>query len=50
VIHFTRKDIGDWMYLKDGKIIGDATACPALAHSSAEDRKQMEEQFGLVCR
>ncbi len=32
-IHFTRADIGDWMYFQNGKIIGNATACPALAHA-----------------
>jgi uncharacterized protein YegJ (DUF2314 family) len=48
-IHFSRSDIGDWMYFKDGKVVGDATACPALAHSSPEDRRQMEEQYGLFC-
>jgi uncharacterized protein YegJ (DUF2314 family) len=35
-IHFTRADIGDWMYFQDDKIVGNATACPALAHASAE--------------
>ena len=49
VIHFTRENIGDWMYFQNGKIIGNATACPALAHASAEERQQMKEQYGLVC-
>ncbi|HLW90568.1 MAG TPA: DUF2314 domain-containing protein [Roseiarcus sp.] len=48
-IHFTRQDIGDWMYFQNGKIIGNATACPALAHASTEERRQMKEQYGLVC-
>jgi uncharacterized protein YegJ (DUF2314 family) len=48
-IHFTRADIGDWMYFQDGKIVGNATACPALAHASAEERRQMKEQYGLDC-
>lgn len=48
-VHFTRQDIGDWMYFQDGKIIGNATACPALAHASAEERRQMREQYGLAC-
>jgi uncharacterized protein YegJ (DUF2314 family) len=49
VIHFKREDIGDWMYFQNGKIIGNATACPALAHASAEERRQMKEQYGLAC-
>ncbi len=48
-IHFTREDIGDWMYRQDGKIIGNATACPALAHATAEERRAMKEQYGLAC-
>ena len=43
-IPFTRQDIGDWMYLENGKIIGNATACPALAHASAEERRWMKEK------
>ena len=35
-IYFTKKNIGDWMYFQDGKIVGNVTACPALAHASAE--------------
>jgi uncharacterized protein YegJ (DUF2314 family) len=49
IIHFTTQDIGDWMYFQDGKIIGNATACPALAHASAQERRQMKEQYGLDC-
>jgi uncharacterized protein YegJ (DUF2314 family) len=48
-VHFVRQDIGDWMYFQNGKIIGNATACPALAHASAEERRQMKEQYGLEC-
>ena len=48
-LHFARQDIGDWMYFQDGKIIGNATACPALAHASAAERRQMKERYGLDC-
>jgi uncharacterized protein YegJ (DUF2314 family) len=48
-IHFARQDIGDWMYFQNGKIVGNATACPALAHASAEERRQMKEEYGLAC-
>jgi uncharacterized protein YegJ (DUF2314 family) len=48
-IHFARQDIGDWMYFQNGKIVGNATACPALAHASADERRQMKEQYGLAC-
>jgi len=48
-VHFTRQDIGDWIYFWDGKIIGNATACPALAHASPQERRQMKEHYGLAC-
>ena len=49
IVRFAREDIGDWMYFQDGKIVGNATACPALAHASAAERRQMKEQYGLAC-
>jgi uncharacterized protein YegJ (DUF2314 family) len=49
VVRFTRQDIGDWMYWQDGKIVGNATACPALAHATAEERREMKEKYGLDC-
>ena len=49
VVRFVREDIGDWMYYQNGKIVGNATACPALAHASAAERRQMKEQYGLAC-
>jgi uncharacterized protein YegJ (DUF2314 family) len=48
-IDFTRQDIGDWMCLQDGKIVGNFTTCPALAHASAAERRQMKEQYGIDC-
>jgi uncharacterized protein YegJ (DUF2314 family) len=48
-LHFKRQDIGDWMYWQNGKIVGNATACPALAHASAQEGRQMKEQYGLAC-
>jgi uncharacterized protein YegJ (DUF2314 family) len=49
VIHFTREYIGDRMYLQNGKIVGNATVCPALVHGPEADRQLMKERFGLVC-
>jgi len=49
VVHFARQDIGDWMYFQNGKIVGNATACPALAHASAAERRQMKKEYGLAC-
>jgi uncharacterized protein YegJ (DUF2314 family) len=49
VIHFTKEDIGDWMYRQNGKIIGNATACAALAHASSEERQQVKDHYGIAC-
>ncbi len=49
IVHFARQDIGDWMYRRYGKIVGNATACPALARASAEERREMKEKYGLDC-
>ncbi|HLH11412.1 MAG TPA: DUF2314 domain-containing protein [Methylovirgula sp.] len=48
-VHFKREDIGDWMYRQDGKIVGNATACAALAHASPQERQQVKEQYGIDC-
>ena len=48
-ISFGRADIADWTYFENGKIAGNATACPALAHASPDEQRQMREQYGLVC-
>jgi uncharacterized protein YegJ (DUF2314 family) len=48
-IHFVKDDIADWMYVQDGKIKGNATACPALAHATPTERKKMAEEYGIVC-
>ena len=48
-VRFTRAYVGDWMYLRNGKIVGNATACPALAHADSATRRQMADQYGLVC-
>ena len=47
-VHFERADIGDWMYRKDGKIVGNFTACPALAQASPAERRQYAE-MGINC-
>jgi hypothetical protein len=40
---------GGLIFFQDAKIVGNALACPALAHASAEERRQMKEQYGLAC-
>lgn len=49
IVQFEKQDIVDWMYLQDGKIKGNFTACPALKLASADLRRNMKEQYGLSC-
>ena len=49
LVSFVRADIGDWTYWRDGKMVGNATACPALAYASAQERRQMKDQYGIDC-
>ena len=48
-IHFGRQDIADWTYFQDGKVVGNFTACPALAHASAAERREMTQRYGISC-
>ena len=49
VVAFTRADVGDWMYRRNGKMIGNSTACAALAHASTEERREMKVKYGVDC-
>ena len=49
VVAFTRADVGDWMYWRNGKMIGNSTACAALAHASTEERREMKVKYGVDC-
>lgn len=48
-IVFARNDIADWTYFQGDRIVGNMTACPALAHASAAERQLMHEKYGLDC-
>jgi uncharacterized protein YegJ (DUF2314 family) len=48
-IAFGKNDIADWMYMEDGKMNGNFTACPALKNAPEAQRKEIIEQYGLSC-
>ena len=48
-IAFTRGDIFDWMYIKDGKIVGNVTACPLLLRGPKEELEFYRQNYGLQC-
>lgn len=49
IIRFVTDDIGDWMYLQNGRIVGNATLCPELVYAPESDRQMMRDRFGVVC-
>jgi uncharacterized protein YegJ (DUF2314 family) len=49
-IAFSKGDIFDWMYIKDGKMIGNATACPLLLRAAQNEREWYRQNFGFECQ
>lgn len=49
VISFTAKDIFDWMYMEDGKMIGNYTACAMLVGKSPDEQNEFQATYNLKC-
>jgi uncharacterized protein YegJ (DUF2314 family) len=47
-IRFGRDDVADWVYFERGKMKGNFSACPVLAHSPRA-MAEMHEKLGLTC-
>lgn len=45
-INFAEVQISDWMYMRDGKMIGNYTLRPLMKTMSSEDRRQLESMLG----
>jgi uncharacterized protein YegJ (DUF2314 family) len=49
-ISFARDEIADWMYVQDGKVRGNFTACALLAKEpDVKARTEFIRKFGLEC-
>lgn len=48
-IRFQKSEIVDWTYTKDGKMVGNFTACAMLMKESAASRKEFRDAYGLEC-
>jgi uncharacterized protein YegJ (DUF2314 family) len=48
-IDFARADIGDWMYVRDGKIKGNFTACAMMEKESEKVRQEFARKFRMDC-
>jgi uncharacterized protein YegJ (DUF2314 family) len=48
-IEFTQSEIVDWMYLDDGKMKGNYTACALLKREPKQQAEAFKQRFGLEC-
>ncbi|RWX13763.1 DUF2314 domain-containing protein [Rhizobium hidalgonense] len=48
-VEFEKSDIFDWMYIENGKVKGNYTACPLLLAGPKEQLEQYREIYGIVC-
>ena len=43
-------DVADWMYARNGRLVGGVTICPSLVNDSGALKQQMRDEWGLDCR
>jgi uncharacterized protein YegJ (DUF2314 family) len=46
---FELKDIADWSYVEDGRMIGNYTACVLIAREPPEQRAAFLAKYGIDC-
>jgi len=49
VIEFAENEIVDWLYLEDGKMIGNFTACALIKREPPAQAAAFMKQYGLSC-
>jgi uncharacterized protein YegJ (DUF2314 family) len=48
-LNFTKDEIVDWMYMDDGVMKGNHTACAVMKKATQKDRDAFKKRFGLDC-
>ncbi|WP_412033374.1 DUF2314 domain-containing protein [Mesorhizobium sp. CA8] len=48
-IEFTRDDISDWGYTRNGRQVGSFTVCVMLKKMSKEEAEYMRSAYGFDC-
>ena len=48
-VTFAKDQIVDWLYNKQGKMVGNHTACAMLKKEPESERRAFERRFGLRC-
>jgi uncharacterized protein YegJ (DUF2314 family) len=49
VVQFAEAEIVDWLYMEDGKMRGNFTACAMLKREPPDQAEAMKKQYGLSC-
>jgi uncharacterized protein YegJ (DUF2314 family) len=49
LVEFSEAEIVDWLYMEDGKMHGNFTACALLKREPADQAEAMKKQYGLSC-
>jgi uncharacterized protein YegJ (DUF2314 family) len=49
LVEFSEAEIVDWLYMEDGKMRGNFTACALLKREPADQVEAMKKQYGLSC-
>jgi uncharacterized protein YegJ (DUF2314 family) len=49
IIEFSEDEIVDWLYIEEGKMHGNFTACALLKRESPEQMEVARKEFGLSC-
>jgi uncharacterized protein YegJ (DUF2314 family) len=48
-VEFEKSDIFDWLYIDNGKVKGNYTACPLLLAGPKEQLEEYRVNYGIVC-
>jgi uncharacterized protein YegJ (DUF2314 family) len=49
VVQFSEAEIVDWLYMENGKMRGNFTACAMLKREPPDQAEAMRKRFGLSC-
>jgi len=48
-IHFTEAEVADWLYIENGRMKGNYTACAVIKREPLEQQEAFKKRHGLDC-
>lgn len=48
-INFKKEDIVDWLYIENGKMKGNFTACALIKNKTVSEQEEFKRAYGLEC-